>query len=207
MTRCAVRVSLALVCAVSLAISGCSLRQPAVVTENFALDLAPAPAGAKGDVSVTVLPFTAAPEAGGQMLLYRVSDLRFEHDFYNRLLAPPAQTLTGSLRRWLAQSRAAVVREPGAPLDSDFLVQPRLDALYADYRDTASPRAVVAATIVLVRREASGNRQAFERTYRREVAMKEISPAAAVEGWRRGTAEIFREFTADFRRASQPDPG
>lgn len=195
-------IPLRLLLALGLALSACSLRQPAVVIENFALDLPAAPAGPKAGTSVTVLPFTATPTASGQMLLYRVDDLRYEHDFYNRLLAPPAQTLTMSLRRWLRESRAATVREPGAPLDSDFIVQPRLDALHADYRDPSSPRAVVGMTIVLIRREPAGNRQAFERSYRREAAMKDVSPASAVEGWSRGAAEIFRDFTGDFRKES-----
>ena len=134
------------------------------------------------------------------MFLYRADDLRYERDFYNRFLAPPAQMLTGSLRKWLLQSKAAEVREPGAPLSQDFIVQPRLSELHADYRDTSKPRAVVSMVMVLIRCEPGGNRQVFERTYRREVPMAEVSPAAAVDGWSHATAQIFGKFTADFRR-------
>ncbi len=185
-----------------LAMAACSLRQPAVVTEDYAFPLPAAPAGAQGGKSVSVLPFGSAPAASGQMFLYRADDLRYERDFYNRFLVPPAQTLTGSLRKWLGQSNAAEVREPGAPLSSDFIVQPRLTELYADYRDPSQPRAVVSMVVVLIRRDPSGNRQVFERVYRGEVPMAEVSPASAVDGWSRATAQIFGKFTADFRGES-----
>jgi cholesterol transport system auxiliary component len=189
---------LLLVC--SLALASCTLRQPAVVTESFNFDLPAAPAGRQGGKSVAVLPATASPDASGQMLLYRVDDVRYERDFYNRWLAPPARLLTSALRQWLVQARVGQVREPGSPLASDLTMQPRLTDLYADYRDTSQPRSVVAMTIVIIQRDASSSRQVFERSYRREVPMNEISPSAAAEAWSRGVADIFSAFTADLRR-------
>jgi len=187
---------------VAVALLGaCAIRQPAVVTENFSFKLPTPRAGPAGGRSIAVLPFAAAPTATGQMLLYRAGELRYEHDFYNRFLAPPAQLLTGELRSWLARSQAGPVREPGAPLSSDLIVQPRLTELHADYRDVGRPRAVVAMTMGLIARDPDGNREVFERTYRREVPMREVSPTAAVEAWSRGVAEIFTQFTRDLRRA------
>lgn len=185
----------------AVALASCSLRQPAVSTADYAFDIPAAPRGPAGVRSISVLPFSAGPKASGQMLLYRVGDTRYEHDFYNRLLAPPPQMLTGALRRHLAQARAGQVREPGAPLGSDLVVQPRLTELYADYRDEERPRAVVAVVMVLIERRPDGNGELFERTYRQSVPMKRISPAAAVDGWSEGLGLIFREFTSDLRRA------
>jgi hypothetical protein len=186
---------------VALLAAGCSLRQPAVVTENFTFDLPDAARVAPGDQSIAVLPFSAAPTASGQMFLYRTGAARYEHDFYNRFLAPPAQLLTGALRKYLLQSKVGPVREPGAPLSSDYIIQPRLDDLYVDYRDPARPRAVAAMTMVLVARQPSGNRQVFEKTYRREIVMDEVSPAAAARAWGNGAGQIFRQFTRDLRAA------
>lgn len=186
--------------AVALSAPSCSLRQPAVMTENFSFAVPAAARGPAGGVSIAVLPFTAGPKASGQMLLYRADELRFEHDFYNRFLAPPPQMLTGALRKYLSQARAGQVREPGAPLGSDLIVQPRLTELYADYRDARRPKAVITMVIVLIKREATGNRELFERTYRRSLPIKAVSPAAAVEGWSEGIGQIFREFTRDLRR-------
>lgn len=189
-------------CLAVFLLAGCSLRQPAVVTENFTFHLPSAARVAPGDQSISMLPITAAPTASGQMFLYRAGDSRYEHDFYNRFLAPPAQLLTGELRKYLLQSQVGPVREPGAPLSSDFMVQPRLDDLYVDYRDITRPRAVAAMTVVLIARQPSGNRQVFERTYRREIAMDEVSPAAAVRGWNKAVGQIFWQLTRDLRGAS-----
>lgn len=186
--------------AVVLSASSCTLRQPAVTAENFSFDIPAAARGPVGGQSIAVLPFTAGPKASGQMLLYRADELRYEHDFYNRLLAPPPQMLTGALRKYLSQARAGRVHEPGAPLSSDFIVQPRLTELYADYRQADRPRAAVTMVIVLIKRENGGNRELFERTYRRSIPMKAVSPAAAVEGWSEGIGQIFWEFTRDLRR-------
>ena len=183
------------------ALASCSLRQPAVQTADYAFDL-PAPArGPTGEGSVAVLPFSAGPRASGQMLLYRADDLRYEHDFYNRFLAPPPRMLTGALRRYLSLARVGQVREPGAPSGADLIVQPRLTELYADYRDQSQPRATVAMVLVLIRHVADGNKELFERTYRRSIPLRAVSPAAAVEGWSEGIGQIFGEFTRDLRRA------
>ena len=187
--------------AAALAVSACSLRQPAVTVETFSFDIPTASRGPVGGSAISVLPFTAGPRAAGQMLLYRADDLRYEHDFYNRFLAPPAQMLTGGLRRYLSQARAGQIREPGAPLESDLIVQPRVTELYADYRDVSRPQATVTMVIVLIKREPGGNRELFERTYRRSIPMKAVSPAAAVQGWSEGIGQIFWEFTRDLRRA------
>ena len=147
--------------AAALAVSACSLRQPAVTVETFSFDIPAASRGPVGGSAISVLPFTAGPRAAGQMLLYRADDLRYEHDFYNRFLAPPAQMLTGGLRRYLSQARAGQIREPGAPLESDLIVQPRVTELYADYRDVSSPQATVTMVIVMIKREPGGNRELF----------------------------------------------
>lgn len=187
--------------AAALAVSACSLRQPAVTADTFSFDLPTASRGPVGGSAISVLPFTAGPRAAGQMLLYRADDLRYEHDFYNRFLAPPAQILTGGLRRYLSQARAGQIREPGAPLEADLIVQPRVTELYADYREVSRPRATVTMVIVLIKREPGGNRELFERTYRRSIPMKAVSPAAAVQAWSEGIGQIFWEFTRDLRRA------
>ncbi|MGA0849861.1 MAG: hypothetical protein ACO3RX_07910, partial [Chthoniobacterales bacterium] len=120
------RLSVVALCIVAaLTATSCSLRQPAVIAENFSFAIPAAARGPVSDVSISVLPFTAGPKASGQMLLYRADELRFEHDFYNRFLAPPPQMLTGAMRKYLSQARAGQVREPGAPLGSDLIVQPR----------------------------------------------------------------------------------
>ena len=80
-------------------------------------------------------------------------------------------------------------------------MQPRLTELYADYRDQSQPRATVAMVLVLIRHGADGNKELFERTYRRSIPLRAVSPAAAVEGWSEGIGQIFWEFTRDLRRA------
>jgi hypothetical protein len=190
-----------LVAVVCLLPASCTLRQPPVVTESYAFDLPKAKAGPVGGRSIAVLPFNASSEAAGQMFLYRSGEMIYEHDFYNRFLAPPAQMLTGELRGWLLRTRVGPVREPGAPLSSDLMVQPRLTELYADYRDVSRPQAVVAMVFTVVARESSGNRELFERTYRRAVPMNAVSPAAAARGWSSAVERIFGEFTRDLREA------
>lgn len=188
--------------AVVLLAASCSLRRPAVSPATYTFDIPVAARGPSGGSSISVLPFTAGSRGAGQMFLYRVDEARYERDFYNRFLSPPARMLTGALRRNLSQARAGQVREPGAPLGSDLVVQPRLTELYADYREVSRPRAAVTMVIVLIKRDPAGNREIFERTYRREIPMKAVSPAAAVEGWSEGIGQIFWEFTRDLRRES-----
>lgn len=178
----------------------CSLRQPPVATTDFAFDLPEPARGPSGGRSIAVLPFTAGARASGQMLLYRADDLRYEHDFYNRFLAPPPRLLTGGLRRYLTQARVGQVRQPGAPLGADLLVQPRLTELYADYRDPKRPRATVAMVVTVMKQGPDGDRALFERTYRRSTPMTAVSPESAVAGWSEAIGQIFAEIAADMRQ-------
>ncbi len=180
--------------------AACTLRQPAVVTNNFAFDLPPAARGPASSRTLAVLPFTHGPTTGGQMFLYRADELRYESDFYNRFLDPPGQMLTSALRRWLREARAGEVIAAGTPISASLLIQPKINALYADYRDLAQPRAVVGMRISVVALDSEGNRQLLDRSYDESVVMREVSPEAAVEGWSRGIAAIFASFTRDLRR-------
>ncbi len=185
-----------------LLLSGCALR-PDIVTDTYAFDLpAPSAGGPRSSRAISVLPVTASPAAADQMFLYRVDEVRYESDFYNRFLAPPARLLTSKLRQWLAQSRAGEIRMPGSPLGADLVVQPRLTELYVDYRVPARPVAVMAMRIVLFREATNGPVEVFERTYRRAVPMAEIGPRAAAKAWSRGASGIFAEFTRDLRAES-----
>lgn len=180
-------------------LSGCALR-PEIVTDTYVLEPPAPPSGAPRSArAIAVLPFAASPAAADQMFLYRVDEARYESDYYNRFLAPPARLLTSKLRQYLAQSRAGEIRMPGSPLGADLVVQPRLTELYIDYRAPARPAAVMAMRIVLFRETPDGPAEIFEKTYRRSVPMGEVGPRPAVNAWSRGAGEIFAELTRDLR--------
>jgi hypothetical protein len=72
--------------------------------------------------------------------------------------------------------------------------------LEADYRDESRPSAMAAT--VLVERGPGGRREICERTSRRSVPTKTVAPAAALDAWSEGLGQIFRDVTADLRRAA-----
>ncbi|MFC1763966.1 hypothetical protein ACFL6U_18060 [Planctomycetota bacterium] len=87
-----------------------------------------------------------APFAG-KNLIYRVSDVRYEQDFYNGFLAAPDQQIDISLHQWLQQRGYNLISQ-GAE-SSIGVLQPTLERLLADFTDPDQSWARVQMRFVL----------------------------------------------------------
>ena len=121
----------------ALALAGCAFNRQAPVKQQYLLD-PPAPAAVPKSqpTSVRVGSINVAAPFRGRTFVLREADLRYETDYYNEFLVPPATMVAELTVRALERSKAfARVVPPGYAADADWVLDGFVSALYADERD------------------------------------------------------------------------
>jgi cholesterol transport system auxiliary component len=128
--------------------------------------------------------------------VYRTGDFTFEEDFYNEFYAPPGQLLRQATSDWLNESPVFVAVVEDVPYaQPEWLLEGRVERLYADLRSGRTPRSVMVIEFTLLR--SQNNEAVFARRYEAEPDIENRSPAAVVAGWNAGLAQILSEFERD----------
>jgi cholesterol transport system auxiliary component len=191
----------------AVALAACSaVTRPAPVRQTFLLEpplpqaVAQPQPGALRVGSINV----AAPFRG-KAFVYRMSDLRFETDFYVEFLVPPAAMLSEQTARALTRAMPfARIAGPGATADAEWVLDGFASALYADTREAGKPAAELAIAYYLT--PAGGTEQApvWSREYRRHAPMRDGSPVAYAEALNTAFGEIVAELARDLSTVQLP---
>ena len=145
---------------------------------------------------------TAAAGFDNRALVYRVGEDRFETDFYNEFMAPPARLLADQTAQYLddRNRRVRVVKTPGLII-AQFGLETYLEALYGDFT-VEPPLAVVNIRFAVndLRREAP--RILMEKTYRQTVPLSADNNAEAlVAAMNEGLNLILEELNRDIEKS------
>ncbi len=137
--------------------AGCSVqRQPAPERTQFLLNLSP---DYKADIvrlshPIRLRSFRAQAPFSGTALVYRSGEVTFEKDHYNRFFIAPDQQLDNALPHWLKPDDTTEQKTE----DKMLMLQPSLEALYADFQTPSEPNAYARLRFVLTRRDHSTGR-------------------------------------------------
>jgi len=184
-----------------LLISGCvSLKREPPRKRMFAIEVERPPALQSSAEGVVLQIRTAriALPYDGRGFVYRRGDGTWESDFHNEFFAPPAALITEQVRRWLSGPPGAL-RVVG-DVDRDratHVLFIRVNALFGDYPDEGTRRAVLELEFTIETVERSAGAVLFERGYRREIPFEEPGADALVDGWNRALDAILTEFVGD----------
>lgn len=181
----------ALVAAVAaVLLCGCSVapRKEYPVRRHYVLDVKRVGDAAKPatDAVARVRRVRPSPIAAGTELVYRIDDVGYETDFYNRFLTAPAGLITAEIRQWLQASEVfANVVDDGSRIDARYTIECSLLALHADYREPKAPAAVMDLQVFLVDDKDHEGKVVFHQTYRQTAKLSSTSPPALVKGFSR----------------------
>ena len=137
--RCSRLLSILLV----VLISGC-LNPPVKDAErqSFVLDVTRPPEAKhqSRSASLEVRPLRVSPAYQGTGFVYRREELRYETDYYNAFFTSPGAMITQEVRDWLTDSGLfSLVLDNPSDLQSAYLLEGNVTALYGDYTDPANP--------------------------------------------------------------------
>ena len=193
-----------LLIATAFALLACVPSRPAIDTANWLL--APERTGPQRKMQsplwLKMGAFSVATPFDSKSLVYRVSDQRYEKDFYNAYIATPSSMFSNASRQWLDQSgifRITVAQ--GTSFFPYYTLQATIDELYGDYR--GSPEAVVSVQFFLtVTNPNLTNPLITAKRYTQRVALANNLPQTLVLGQQQALAQILQQLETDLFTAS-----
>ncbi len=195
-TRFAQR-TLTLTAALALAatlLTGCGFSQPNPDQSAWLVtpERTGAPHAKPVNLQLKVGTFSANTPFDGKSLVYRLSDNRYEKDFYNVYLIYPRDMVSNATRHWLVKSNAfSQVIEQSSVFFPMYQLQGVIDEFYGDYRGT--PEAVVTIQFY-ASASFTANRNVFSSPrITKRVALKDKSPQALIDGQQQALAEVLAE--------------
>lgn len=183
----------------ALMIAGCGPKS--YEKQYYMLDTRRSASAVAGDNSnlVQVHRFTVASAYNSKSFIYRMGEFEYESDFYNEFLVSPGAMITEKTRNWLSESGLfGRVLAPGDGLAPTHVIDGNVIALYGDFREKSSPRAVMEVRIFLSETETrSESGIVFGNTYKSSIGFESREPAALVAAYDRCLTEILGNFERD----------
>jgi ABC-type uncharacterized transport system auxiliary subunit len=84
-------------------------------------------------------------------------------------------------------------------LDSTYVLEGAVTALYGDYRVSTAPKAVMEIQFLLLQETATNPEIIFQRQYHKEEPLKGDTPDDLVKGWNNALNQILTEFETDLK--------
>lgn len=188
------KTTLAVVMLAGIFLTGCGLSQSnpdqsawLVVPERTG-----APRATPVNLQLKIGAFSANTPFDGKSLVYRLSDNRYEKDFYNVYLIYPRDMVANATRQWLVKSNAfSQIVEQSTTFFPMYQLQGVIDEFYGDYRGT--PEAVVTIQFYASASFTSQHSVFSSPRITKRVALKDKSPQALIDGQQQALAEVLAE--------------
>ena len=199
-------VSLPLAIALLCLLTGClgqALDRPAPERRFYAIAAARPESAprAKDKTVLKVRPLRVSPAYQDRDMVYRMDEARYVSDYYNAFFVQPATALSQLTQEWLGRSGifGNVVNSASLVADTHQL-EGMINAIYADFRDPANPKAVIEAQFFLLKNKNEDYSVIFSKDYRREIPFAQGSNGAGLaEAYGKAFTEILGELEADLR--------
>ena len=155
--------------------------------------------------------FTIDSAFAVKSLVYRTGEFEYESDFYNEFLVSPAAMITDKTRNWLAESGLfGTVPDVGSLVDPTHVIEGNITALYGDFRDMSSPKAVMEMRFFLLKVKTTGeSTPIFGKTYQATVDIASENPQDLVEAFDKCLEDILTSLERDanlLHTAKNADP-
>jgi uncharacterized lipoprotein YmbA len=184
----------------TLLTGGCSLKKQYPAKHSFLIEAQRAgEAGASTTSGVLrVRSLQVAAPFEGKGFVYRTSGLGCQTDFYHEFLVAPRALVTEQTGQWLGASGLfRFVLDSASKADATHSLEGNVSALYGDYRDAASPKAVLAVEFFLTNDQAASSEIVFHKSYRQEVPLENRAPETLAKGWGKALELILTALEQD----------
>lgn len=188
--------SVLLICAV---VSACAPTKPIVDSTTWLI--APKRVGetrkANSDFWLKMGAVSVNSPFDSKSMVYRLSDQRYEKDFYNGYISTPAEMIGNATRQWLADATIfrATLNQSNT-FFSYYTLEANVKEFYGDYRSQGE--AVVSMEFYLAML-SSGSQNPFLMTHRytQRVALNDNRPDSLAKGLEQATSRILQAFEQD----------
>jgi cholesterol transport system auxiliary component len=166
------------------------------------------PSDSSANETLQVSTVRVSPRYADRSFLYRTSEAGYESDFYNQFLIAPASLITEEVRKGLIGSQVfKYVISASSPLQPSYVLEGAVNALYGDFRNAESPRAVLEMEFFLTSEIPGKPGILMQKRYVKSIPLAGRSPEALVKGWNQGLEEILTSLAADLKATAVKDSG
>ena len=183
-------------------LAGCvNLTQESLPRRLYALNIETAPAPERVMIPGTVLKmraFQEMPRYHGREFIYRLSNVRYQTDYYNLFLVSPGALLAEETGKWLAQCGPFErVIAPSSRIRATHLLEGTIVLMEGDFRNALAPNAALGISLTLIDQTANLPAIVFQKHYAQFVALSNTAPATLVEGWNKALQTVLTDFERD----------
>jgi cholesterol transport system auxiliary component len=168
----------------------------------------PSPANPTANETLEVSNIRISPRYADKSFVYRTSEAGYESDFYNQFLVSPAALITEELRKGLTGSQVFkhVIGSSNQSQPS-YVLEGTINALYGDFRNANSPRAVLEMEFFLTSEIPGKPGILMQKRYAKSVPLTGRTPEALIKGWNEALEEILNSLVTDLKAIVLKDSG
>jgi cholesterol transport system auxiliary component len=164
------------------------------------------PSNPTANETLQVSNIRVSPRYADRGFVYRTSEAGYESDFYNQFLVAPASLITEEVRKGLIETQNFKhVIGSTSQSQPNYVLEGAVNALYGDFRNVDSPRAVLEMEFFLTSESPTKPGILMQKRYARSIPLTGRSPEALVKGWNQALEEILTALTADLKAAGLKD--
>jgi uncharacterized lipoprotein YmbA len=147
-----------------------------------------------------------SPRYADRSFVYRTSDAGYESDFYNQFLVSPSSLITEEVRKGLTGSEIfKYVIGASNQSQPTYVLEGTVNALYGDFRNPDSPKAVLEMEFFLTSEIAAKPGILMQKRYAKSLPLTGRSPEALVKGWNQALEDILTALAADLKAVTDKD--
>ena len=152
------------------------------------------------DDVLAVRPLRISPGYAGSEFVYQTGDVTLESDFYNEFFIPPSRLITEEVRRWFeASGLFETVVDSVSPIESTYVLEGAVQAIYGEYLPSAPPRAALKLQFFLLANKEEGVEVRLQKNFSKKVDLPDDTAPALVRGWNQALGEILTELEGALR--------
>ncbi|MDV5168526.1 hypothetical protein [Photobacterium rosenbergii] len=183
-------------------LAGCSVGDSIPQPTNYAMSASPPMvASARIGETLRIDHVRSVPPFNDTQMIYRLNEVRFEKDYYNRFISDPESILSNQLASWLQQSGLYdIIVLPSVHTPSNQVLQVTITKLFGDFRPGQQPTAVMEIQFFLVDNTDYRPGVVFSKTYTSRIPIENKSPLLLAEGYGVAMTRIFEQLTSELLR-------
>ncbi len=182
-----------------LVLFGCSMSQPVEAPKNYAIlaDFTAKTYSKKYETLLIDAVRIDSPFNDTQMV-FRLSDVSFESDYYNRYITEPSAIIENQIPTALTRSGVVGNTVPySAGVASNFVLKTVVTKLFGDFRKEQTPTAIMEIQFILVDSTSVRPSIIFDKKILSKVELSEKTPEALAKGLGVALTEIFEELAEE----------
>ena len=168
----------------------------------------PSSANPNGNETLEVSNIRISPRYADRSFIYRISESGYESDFYNQFLVSPSSLITEEVRKALTGSQVfKYVISATNQSQPSYVLEGTVNALYGDFRNPNSPRAVLEMEFFLTSEVPGNPGILMQRRYAKSLPLTGRTPESLIKGWNEALEEILNSLVTDLKAIVLKDAG